>query len=237
MTNPTKRAGLLLTVAAAGLTATACGASAPPVGPVELSSSSGSAAAPVSGTAQSDLSAAQQPGGRQAGVDGEYKVDAGEAGTVRFAVAGRQVSLLDVALEPGWQQVRDEQRPGEIALAFSRDQTVVGVEAEVDDGRFETDVDIETSLVPGAKSYPVGDAGTVTIDPSDRSVTLVGQEAAPGWVVTVDEQELAEGDVEIQFRNDEARRSLSFEADVDNGRLNLDIDTRTGVNHFVRTPR
>lgn len=232
-TNPARRIGTLVAVGAGSLTLVACGSQAPDVGAVDLRTGAGSS---ISSAPSPDPPLGDIPPAR-AGLDGEYSVEAGDAGTVRFAVSGRQVAVQDVALNAGWQQLRDEREFDEVELAFSNGTTFVEVEAELDDGRFETDVDIDSPATPARLTFPVSDAGTVTVDVMDNGfVALVSQEAAAGWVATVDEGDLREGEVEIQFRNDGARRSVEFDAEVDDGVLEVDIDSKTGFNHFVRSP-
>lgn len=241
MRNRTKRASMATAVAAGGLALVACGAPTQPVEPVDLRSSAGGqiSSVPLRTDPQPAPGPGQGPGSGAgtAGVDGEYEVAAGDAATVRFAVAGRQVTVQNLTVASGWQQVRDDRRPEEVDLSFVRDRTVVDLEAEVDDGRFDTDVDIDSPAAPARITYPVADAGTVTVEvPGDDRVSLVSHEAAPGWVASVDERELDRGDVEIRFRNDGANRSVEFDADTDDGRLNVDIDTRTGRGHHLPGP-
>lgn len=169
--------------------------------------------------------------------DGEYPVEMGNAGTVVFVVDGRQISVADLSLNEGWEQFGEERDSDEVKLKLRNGAELVEVKGEIDDGRVETDVDIDSPAAPARLTYPLSDAGSVTIDVRDNGfIGLVSQEAAPGWVATVDEGDLREGDVEIQFRNDGDLRSVEFDADVDDGMLNIDIDSTTGFNHFVRGP-
>lgn len=241
MTKPTKRLALLTVAAAGGLALTACGGAAPPVVPVELSSDDGATVTTeaLPGSADPGETAPASPfadPGRPVSIDGEYDVAIGEAGTARFAVAGRQVTLLDLQLNAGWQQVREEREFDEVELTLVNGGTEVRLDAGTDDGRFETDVDIDSPALPARVTYAASDAGTVDVDVDGRFVGLVGHEAAAGWVATIDERDLAQGEVEIQFRNDAESRSVTFDADIDDGELNVDIDSRFGANHFERGP-
>ncbi|MGQ0573691.1 MAG: hypothetical protein ACT4RN_05730 [Pseudonocardia sp.] len=211
------------------LAATGCAAAAEPApGPVELSSAAGVAPSLVPERVPSGLPAPPPS------VDGEYRVLAGEAGTVTFAVAGQRVDLVDVALEPGWRQAGEYRQVDEVEVVILGERDRVVVKAETDDGRFDSDVDIDVPADPAQRTYQAADAGTVTVDISPARVGLVGHQAAPGWIATVDERELHEGEVKIFFRNDTDRRSVEFDAEIDDGWMNVDIDSRTGPDHFVR---
>lgn len=219
MMTPTTRTAALLALAAGSLTLVACSSPTPVVPAVDLGQAANSSVAPgTPGTAPAAVP----------GLDGEYPVAAGDAATVTLAVAGDRIDVLDIAVAEGWRQVEDERTSGEIDMTFVRDALVVTLDAEIDDGRFETDVDIDSPATPGRSTYDVAGAGSVTIEVAGDRVLLVGQEAAPGWVATVDEQDLADGEVEIRFRNDGESRTVDFDADIDDRLLTIDIDSRTG---------
>lgn len=237
MMNWTKKSGMLAAVAAGAVLLGACGTSAPAVGPVELSSTAGSGSGSGGAISSQPLpSGSQQPDAGFTGVDGEYVVDAGGAATITYAVAGAQLTVVDVAVNEGWRLIKDEREFNEAEQGFLRGSERVEVSAEIDDVRFETDIDIDAPAAPARLTYPVADAGTVVVDVTPAGVALVSQQAAPGWVATVDEAELAQGEVKVYFRNDGAGRSVDYDAEVDDGQLNVDIDSRTGANHFVRPP-
>lgn len=160
--------------------------------------------------------------------DGEFDVAAADAATARFAVSGGTLQLLSVQVAAGWEQTGERIGPDEVELRFAGGGRTVVLDAEVDDGRFETDVDIDEAATPGPRTYDAAGAGTVEVDVQGDRVSLVGQSAAPGWVATVDERDLAEGEVEVRFRNDGESRTVDVDVDVDDGVLNTDIDTRTG---------
>lgn len=232
----------LAALAAGGLLLAGCGVQSPQVGSVDLRSGGTVPGSPFPNP-PFPSPPPQEPGSPGAGgsdalgLDGEYPVQLGPAGTATFVVRGNQVSLQDVALEPGWQQTAERPDDEGVELRFGDGTSTVQVEAELDDGRFETDVDVDTPLAPGEVTYPVADAGSVTVDISPTGVGLVSQEAASGWVATVDSEDLRRGNVEIHFRNDGASRSVEFDAEVERGdMLNIDIDSKTGNDHFVRGP-
>lgn len=228
MMKRSKQSVVLAAVAAGALAIGACGSAAPPVGPVELGATNDDGpVATTPGAAGQGASPDPAPGqGQDVSLDGEYLVDMGEVGTARFAVQGFQLSLVDLQPAQGWQVVKEEYEPDEIEIDLVNGPVRVDLEVEIDDGRFETELDIDRPAVPGPYTYTVGEAGTVTIDTDGRGVMLVGQDTAPGWVATVDQEELAEGEVEIDFR-DEAGRVAEFDAEVDDGELEVEIDTAT----------
>lgn len=217
MMRPARRGAAMV---ATGLLLAACGTPAPAVPAVDLGRPAGS-------SATTDLPPAQLPPSAST-LDGEYSVMAGEAATVRVGVTAGAITVVELAVAPGWQQVQDNRAPGEVDMRWVNGDVVVTLDIELDDGRLESDVDIEVPGAAGQYTYQVGEAGTVTIDVSGDRVALVAQRSAPGWVATVDERELAGGEVEIRFRADGALTTVDFDAEVENSVLNVDIDTQTG---------
>lgn len=238
MMNRTKQSGVLAAVAAGALVLGACGSAAPAVGPVELSSAGPASAVPGGGPPEQDPAqrsapedaqqapdAVEQPSGPVT-LDGEYLVDMGEVGSARFEVAGSRLALVELSPAPGFRVTGQDLDSDEIEIDLRNGPIEVELEVEIDDGRFDTELEIDRPAVPGPYIYTVGDAGTVTVDTDGRAVTLVGQDTAAGWVATVDERGLARGEVEIVFRDDTGR-VVAFDAEIDDGELEVDIDTVT----------
>lgn len=233
MANHTKRGTLVAALLTGGLAITACGSPAPEVSGADLRSDQGQVPTAVGAQTANPPPATAGSPAPVTSFDGEYPIRAGEAGTVVVVVSGRQITLRDVQLEPGWRQIGLDQDFDEVSVTFAGDSRVTKVDAEVDDGRFDTDVEVESPAIDGRFSYPMGDAGVASVDVTGGFVALAGVEAATGWVATVDERELADGEVQIDVRNDAASQTVEFDAEVDDGRMKVHVDTRTGPMHFV----
>lgn len=221
----TRRTATLIAAALGTAALVGCAAPAAPVPTVNL------------GSATTSSSPGPLPSAAPALSDGEFDVAAAEAATARFAVSGGTLQLLSVQVADGWEQTGERIAPDEVQLRFAGGGRTVTLEAEVDDGRFETDVDIDEAATPGPRTYDAAGVGTVEVDVQGDRVALVRQSAAPGWVATVDEDDLADGEVEVRFRNDAESRTVDVEVDVDDGVLNVDIDTRTGRGYDAPRPR
>lgn len=235
MNNGTKRLGTLAAIAAGGLVLVACGtpagpSAAVPTVAVDPAGGQSSAVAPVQPGASAPAPAVGAPvAGAPTSIDGQYDVAAGGAALVRMEVAGAALTVLENTPADGWQLVEDDRDVDEAQLTYLRGADVVELDADIDDGRFETDLQMESFPVAGPVTYQVADAGNVTIEVVNNRVMLVGQEAAPGWIATVDERELSDGEVEIRFRSEATPGAVSdFDAQIDDGRLDVDIDTTTG---------
>lgn len=229
MNNGTKRLGTLAAIAAGSFALVACGSPTEPAAAVPaLAVTPAAAQTPAAPTAQTPAAPAPVAGAPSA-IDGRYEIAAGEASLVRLEVAGTALTVLDNAPAADWQLVEDNRDYDSVDLTYLRGADVVELDAEIDDGRFETDLHMESPPVAGPVTHQVSDAGSVTVEVVDDRVVLVGQEAAAGWVATVDERELAEGEVEIRFRSEATPGAVTdFDATMDDGRLEIGIDTTSG---------
>ncbi|MCW4354115.1 hypothetical protein ONR57_12475 [Hoyosella sp. YIM 151337] len=215
-----RTAGSGAAVVMAAVVLAGCGTQAPPVEGAHLENSPG-----VPGLMQSSPAGEGREGGAETpgpGADGDVVVSAGEAGAVLVRLDGDVLTLIDVVPEPGWEQVKLEQDPGEIEVDFVRGADTVEVEIEIDDGRLDIEVDTKTPATDGERTYPLEGAGSVTIDVRAGFVSLISVDVADGWVASVDEEELREGEVEIDLRNSATGQTVEFDAEVDDGRLEVD---------------
>ena len=71
----------------------------------------------------------------------------------------------------------------------------------------------------------MGDAGTVTVDVSGMDVTLAETSLADGWEVTERE---SGGEVELDIVNAASSTSIDFDADIDDGRMDVNIEIEVG---------
>ncbi len=229
MNNGTKRLGTLAAIAAGSFALVACGSPAAPVtASPTLAVNPAAPQTPAAPASQAPTTAAPVAVAPSS-IDGQYEIAAGEAALVRLEVAGTALTVLDNAPAADWQVVEDNRDYDSVDLTYLRGADVVELDAEIDDGRFETDLHMESIPVAGPVTYQVSDAGSVTVEVVNNRVVLVGQEAAAGWVATVDERELAEGEVEIRFRSEATPGAVTdFDAAMDDGRLEIGIDTTSG---------
>lgn len=164
----------------------------------------------------------------QAVLDGTYTYQAGDAGMISLTVAGSGLSVASVTPAEGWQHSEDVDDDGDdrdVEIDFSNGQVETDFDAELEDQTLDVDVDIEGPAADGSYAFPLGDAGTVTVDVTGTEVTLAGTSLADGWEVTERE---TDGDVELDIVKPGSSTSIDFEADVDEGGLGVDIEIETG---------
>lgn len=153
--------------------------------------------------------------------DGTWPV--GDAGEVEFEAGGDSLDLVDARPESGWEVSVDERDDDEIKVDFVRDNVRWEFEVETDDGQLE--IEIRQDVIPAEPGrFAVGDAGVVEVAVDGDRVELVDMRAADGW-----RNEIREDDeVEVDFRRSGAR--WDFEAEFDDGRLEVQIDLKVGGN-------
>jgi hypothetical protein len=172
--------------------------------------------------------ASPSAGSGQAFADGTYTYLAGEAGMISLTVAGSDLTLDSVTPAEGWQHTEDVDDDGDdrdIEVDFTNGQVEVDFDADLEDQTLDVNVDIQSPAADGSYSFPLGDAGTVTIDVAGTNVTLAGTSLADGWEVT---EQSTDGDIELNIVNAATSTSIDFEADVDDGELDVDIEIEVG---------
>jgi hypothetical protein len=173
--------------------------------------------------------------------DGVYEV--GEAGEVEFEHNGDQLVLIEVRPGDGWEHTVDESRhDNEIEVDLRRDGDEAEFEAEIDDGRLEVDIKIEqyidwsgappetntddstdvtdNTTDEAAETYEVRDAGEVLLRIDGDRLVLVEVRPNDGWDFQIKEESRHE--IEIEFRSN--GREIDFEAELEHGRIKVDID-------------
>ncbi len=143
---------------------------------------------------------------------------------VSLTVAGSHLSLASVTPAEGWQHSEDVDDDGDdrdVEIDFTNGDTEVDFDAEFEDQTLDVDIDFEGPAADGSYTYPLGDAGTVTIDVAGMDVTLAGTSLAEGWEVT--EQE-TDGDVDLDIVNAGSSTSIDFEVGRDFDAVRHDDD-------------
>ena len=77
-----------------------------------------------------------------------------------------------------------------------------------------------TEAIPG--TWPVGDAGTVTVSIADGSLVLDEVVTAAGWTSDIDEQDPDE--IEVHFRQGDVEWEIAIELEEDGSILEIEID-------------
>lgn len=237
---------MLIPISILALTLAACqGAGSGGGGPLDVGST-GAPAVDVSGPAatagatptndSADASASPDPsaspaesaGTGQAVADGTYTFQAGDAGMVFLSVAGTELSLDSLTPAEGWQHSEDVDDDGDdrdVEVDFRNGDMEVDFDAELEDQTLDVDVDIDGPAADGSYAFPLGEAGTVTVDVTGTDLTLAEMSPAEGWAIQEHERD---GEVELELRNAATFTSIAFQADIDDGRLDVDIEIEIG---------
>lgn len=85
-------------------------------------------------------------------------------------------------------------------------------------GRPAPDTCIDLPEAPDGR-YTIADAGTVTVTRDGDRLVLGEVSPAPGW--TAEEIDVEDDEIEVEFRGDGIE--LDFEAEIDDGRLDVDV--------------
>lgn len=150
-------------------------------------------------------------------VDGVWEID--DAGVVEFSVVDNGLELGEVVAYEDWEFRVTEEESDEIEVEFRRAEHRYAFEVEYDDGvlQIEQDLDIDPAE-PG--TFEIGPVGVATIAVEGGTVSLTDLEVVDEWDVA--EREESDDEVEIELRRDNVK--WSFEAELDNGRLEVQID-------------
>ena len=178
--------------------------------------------------AAASVTPAASAGAGQPVADGTYTYQAVDAGMVSLTVAGSELSLGSVTPAEGWQHTEDVDDDGDdrdVEIDFTNGDVGIDFDAELDDQTLDVDIDLEGPAADGSYTYPVGDAGTVTVDVSGMDVTLAETSLADGWEVTERE---SGGEVELDIVNAASSTSIDLDADIDDGRMDVNIEIEVG---------
>ncbi|MFA9446161.1 hypothetical protein [Egicoccus sp. AB-alg6-2] len=145
----------------------------------------------------------------------------GDAGTVTWDVRDGALVLLDHTAAEGWETIVEEEDDDEIEVDFRRDGEAWDFEVELDDGRIEVDINYDrTDAEAGA--YDLPDGGSFVFEADGDALTLTSIEAPDGWDVAEREEE---GD-EFSFDLVDGDRRIDVEVELDDGRIEVEIDYR-----------
>ncbi|MEJ7753688.1 MAG: hypothetical protein WKF38_00745 [Candidatus Limnocylindrales bacterium] len=230
----------LIPISILALTLAACGGAGTGGGtPLDVGSTgapgvdaSMAGASPMASAPGDDAAASATPaasaGAGQPVADGTYTYQAGDAGMVSLTVAGSELSLGSVTPAEGWQHTEDVDDDGDdrdVEIDFTNGDAEIDFDAELEDQTLDVDIDLEGPAADGSYTYPVGDAGTVTVDVSGMDVTLAETSLADGWEVTERE---SGGEVELDIVNAASSTSIDLDADIDDGRMDVNIEIEVG---------
>lgn len=170
-----------------------------------------------------DGTAPEQPAAETISVDDPRLSDGiwevGDAGTVEFTVDEGGLTLVDTIANDGWATSVDVDAADEIEVEFRRDEQEYTIEIELDDGILEIEIDLDIDPAePG--TFAIGPAATAELAVDGDAVTLVDLSVTDGWDVT--ERDEDDGEVDVQLR--QGNVTWDFDAEVDDGRLQVQID-------------
>lgn len=149
----------------------------------------------------------------------------GDAGAVTFALGDGGLELVDVVAADGWAFEIDEESADRIDVDFERENLEYQIEIDWDGTRLEVEIDLDIDPAePG--TFQVGAAGSVELGFDGSAIELIDVTAAEGWEAVVDSEQ--PDDVEVDFRSGQER--WDFDADVDDGRLEIEIDYEVVAN-------
>ena len=151
----------------------------------------------------------------------------GDGGQVGVRFEDGSLDLLDARPNDEWDVKVDKRSGDKIEVDFSRAEETWGFDAELDDGSLEVRIRHELRDAE-AGTYRLGGAGAVEVQHEGEGITLVQTRTTGGWSERVQQ---ADDEVEVRLaRHDEL---WTFEAEVDDGRL--EVHTARTVNNPVRT--
>lgn len=154
---------------------------------------------------------------------------AGPAGTVTLLVEDRTLTLDGVVLATGWQQAGEPREGAELRIDFTGpDDRQVRFEAEVEaDGTLDIDTEERRAAADGTATIDLPDsAGNATFTAARGRITLDGVTPADGWEAR--ERERDDDSFEVDFVNAEQQVKVELSVEIDDGRLEVDIETRHG---------
>jgi hypothetical protein len=203
--------------------------------PLEVGSTSQADASP---TATEGSTPGTNPAGTPTATDGEpasgsSSYSAGDAGTVTLAVEGRSVALEGVQVAANWQQVGEPRASAsELRIDFAGpNNREIRFEAEVErDGTLDIDVKERRPHADGTVTIDLPEgAGRATFTVAGQRITLDGVAPADGWEVRGPERD--DDSFEVDVVNADRQIKVELEAEIDDGRLELEIETRYGPGH------
>lgn len=151
----------------------------------------------------------------------------GDGGAVEVRFRGGELELLGARPNDGWDVDVEEQDADEIEVRFARADEEWRFDAEVEDGRLEVETGQKLRDAEDG-TYRLGDAGAVEVRRQGGGISLVQTRSTGNWGSNVVRQDGEE--VEVRFERPDERWTL--EAEVDDGRL--EVDTVRRVTEPVR---
>ncbi|AEF41021.1 hypothetical protein [Hoyosella subflava] len=161
--------------------------------------------------------------------EGDYPIDVGPAGMVTVTVqngSDAAVTLSDIQLEPGWRQENLEEDRDELELELVSDDGSIDIDVTVNNRRFDTDVSIDIPAQNGEFMFRLGGAGTITVEVDDDAVRVQNLDVRDDWEVRGEDRG-RDRTVDIELTNPETRQAVEFEAEADDDRLDVQLNTRT----------
>lgn len=148
---------------------------------------------------------------------GRVTLEVRDAGDVVVDMSPESVSLVEIRPAPGWSHTLEEQDPDELEVRFTSGAARIDFEVEREHGH--TELAVCSRLGGRVRPYDVGDAGQVTFSADGDELLLGEVTPAAGWTAEVISDRGEE--LEVEFRSD--RRTMDFEAELDDGDLEVEV--------------
>ena len=158
----------------------------------------------------------------EAGQPYERAWKVGDGGEVEVRFEDGALELLDARPDQGWKSEVEERSADAIEVEFLREDAEWRFDAEVDDGRLAVETGQKLRDAEGG-TYRLGDAGAVEIHQQGDGISLVQTRATGGWGADVVERD---GD-EVEVRFERQDEHWKFEANLDDGRLEVETSRKT----------
>lgn len=146
----------------------------------------------------------------------------GDGGEVEVRFEDGALELLDARPNQGWKAEVEERSADEIEVEFLREDEEWRFDAGVNDGRLAVETGQKLRDADGG-TYRLGDAGAVEIRQQGDGISLVQTRATGDWGADVVGRDGDE--VEVRFERQDERWKL--EADLDDGRLEVETSRKT----------
>ncbi|GGC54518.1 hypothetical protein IEU95_09355 [Hoyosella rhizosphaerae] len=159
--------------------------------------------------------------------EGTYTLSVGPAGTITVDVAPDNITLHSTALNQGWSIHDFDEDGNEFDIEIRSDSSTITFEIEVEDRQFDTDLTLRGPAPDAPQTYPLGGAGSITVEVDDRRLTATTVSVADDWTARGHDIRGNSRTINIELRHNTTRQSVTFEAATRGDDLIVEIATRT----------
>lgn len=149
-----------------------------------------------------------------------FVFEVSNAGEVEIEREGDELRIVSVTPNEGWDYREDYDDDDDLEVEFRQSNREVEIEAEIENGRLKIEIEDDWDDAEDG-TYFIGPAGEVEFERTGDELNLIEVRPAEDWDYRVDDDD-DNDEIEVDFRN--GPNDASFEAEVDDGRLEVDID-------------